>query len=376
MHVKGYAALETKAALNHARLYIERADAFGKSPEDPLALFSVLYGFWVANHNAFNGDAVRELATEFLTLAERQRSTVARMIGHRLMGRSLIDTGHIVEGCMHCDQALALYDPEHRPLAMRFGQDTEVSVLSFRPLGLWLLGYPDRAIADTSRAMELAREMGQAGTLMFTLGHTPLPLVLLGNYAVASEHANEVVALADDKGSLLWKSCGTMMQGVLMGLTGKPDRAVQAIASGMKAWRSTGAMVFVPFYLCRLAKAHAEVRQLDEARHCIAEAISLMGKTKETWCEAEVHRVDGEIAMAAESFAEAEAHFQRALAIARQQKTKSWELRAATSMARLWRDQGKRQEARDLLAPVYGWFTEGFDTLDLKEAKALLHELA
>ena len=122
---------------------------------------------------------------------------------------------------------------------MRFGQDTEVAVLSFRPLALWLLGYSDAALADTTRAMERAREMAQPGTLMFTLGHTPLPLVLLGDYAGASDHANEVVALADEKGSLLWKSCGTMIQGVLMGLTGKPDRAVQAIASGMKAGPSS-----------------------------------------------------------------------------------------------------------------------------------------
>jgi predicted ATPase len=167
-----------------------------------------------------------------------------------------------------------------------------------------------------------------------------------------------------------------MTQGVLMGLKGKPDRAVQAIASGMKAWRSTGGTGWVPFYLCHLAKAHVEVRQLDEARRCIAEAISLMGKTKETWCEAEVHRVAGEIAMTAESSAEAEAHFEHALTVARQQQAKSWELRAAISMARLWREQGKRDEAQELLAPVYGWFTEGFDTLDLRQAKALLDELA
>jgi hypothetical protein len=114
MHVKGYAAPETKTSLHQARLYIERAEAFGEPLEDPLALFSVLYGFWVANLTSFDGDAARELAMEFLTLAERQGSTVPRMIGHRLMGRSLIDTGNIVDGCRHCDQALALYDPEHR----------------------------------------------------------------------------------------------------------------------------------------------------------------------------------------------------------------------------------------------------------------------
>jgi predicted ATPase len=124
--------------------------------------------------------------------------------------------------------------------------------------------------------------------------------------------------------------------------------------------------------------AYAELGQPDDARRCIDDAIEKVERSKEKWCEAEVHRVAGEIALASPTpnVAKAEAYFERALAVARQQQTKSWELRAATSMARLWRDQGKRDEARDLLAPVYGWFTEGFDTLDLKEAKALLDELA
>jgi predicted ATPase len=137
MHVKGYGAPDTKAALDQARLFIERAEALGEPPEDPLVLFSVLYGFWVANHAGFNGDAVRELAGQFLALAEKQKSIVPLMIGHRLMGRSLLDTGDIVESRMHCDQAVALYNPaEHRPLATRFGQDSEVAILSFR----WLCG--------------------------------------------------------------------------------------------------------------------------------------------------------------------------------------------------------------------------------------------
>jgi len=378
MHVNGYASLETKTSLHQARLYIERAEAVGEPLEDPLALFSVLYGFWVANITSFDGDAVRELAMDFLTLAERQGSTVARMIGHRLLGRSLIDTGNSVEGCRHCDQALALYDPEHRPLATRFGQDTEVSVLSFRPFGLWVLGYPDRAVADTTRAMKRAREIAQAGTLFFTLVHTPFPLVLAGDYATASDHADEVVLLADEKGALQWKAIGTMMQGVLMGLTGEPAGAVQRIASGIRASSAVGSTIWMPFHLCHLAKAHAELGQLDDAWHRITEAMSTIEKTKETWCEAEVYRVAGEIAlMSPESdTARAEAYFERSLEIACEQQAKSWELRATMSMARLWRDQRKRNEARKLLAPVYGWFAEGFDTRDLKEAKALLDELA
>ena len=141
---------------------------------------------------------------------------------------------------------------------------------------------------------------------------------------------------------------------------------------------STGQTLWMPSFLAYFARAHSELGELDNAGRCIGEAITTVETTRETWFEAEVHRVAGEIVLnsPASNAAKAEAHFERALAVARQQQAKSWELRAAMSMARLWRNQGKRDEARDLLAPVYGWFTEGFDTLDLKEAKVLLDELA
>ena len=150
------------------------------------------------------------------------------------------------------------------------------------------------------------------------------------------------------------------------------------ITSADRRIRSTGVDIWLPLYLSYLARAYAELGQFDDAWRCIGEAMTAVETTKEKWCEAEVHRTAGEIALMSPEpdAAKAEAYFERALAVARAQQAKSWELRAATSMARLWRDQGKRAEARDLLAPVYGWFTEGFDTLDLKEAKALLDDLA
>ena len=180
MHVKGYAAPETKAAAERARLLIEQAEALGEPPEDPLLLFSVLYGFWVANYVAFNGDVMRELAAQFLALAEKQGATVPLMIGHRLMGISLLYTGDIAEGRAHFDQAIALYDPaEHRPLATRFGQDAGVAILSYRSLALWLLGYPEAALADADHALKDAREIGQAATLMYALAHASLTHILL-----------------------------------------------------------------------------------------------------------------------------------------------------------------------------------------------------
>jgi predicted ATPase len=166
--------------------------------------------------------------------------------------------------------------------------------------------------------------------------------------------------------------------GSLFALTGKASDAVQAITSGITSLRSSESTLYEPFYLSYLAISYAELGQRDDAWRCIDDAIDKIEKSKEKWGEAEMHRIAGEVALKspAPDTEKAEKHFDRALAVARHQQTKSWELRAAMSLARLWRDQGKTLEARELLAPVYGWFTEGFDTRDLKEAKALLDELA
>jgi len=168
-----------------------------------------------------------------------------------------------------------------------------------------------------------------------------------------------------------------VLQGNLFAVTDQASRAIQEITSGLTAFRSTGATLYVPSWLSYLARAYAELGKIDDARHCISEATTAIEMTEQRWCEPEVDRAAGEIALKSPEPDEvkAEAYFERALATARKQQAKSWELRAATSIARLLRDQGKPQQARELLAPVYGWFTEGFDTLDLKEAKTLLDEL-
>jgi hypothetical protein len=187
IHVRGYAAPETKTAAERARLLIEEAEALGEPPDDPLLLFSVLYTFWVSNYVAFNGPAMRELAAQFLSLAQKQGETVPLMIGHRLMGMSLVHTSATAEGLAHLDRVIPLYDPtKHRPLAMRFGQDVRVATLSYRSLILWMLGYPTRAITDVEQALKDAREIGQAATLMYALNVTSLTLILYGNYAAAN----------------------------------------------------------------------------------------------------------------------------------------------------------------------------------------------
>jgi predicted ATPase/class 3 adenylate cyclase len=395
MHVEGYAAPETKAAVEQARVFIERAEDLGEYPSDPLLLFSVLYGVWAVNALAFNGDTLRDLAAKFLALAEKQAATAPLLIAHRIMGVSLLYAGdfaiaHRIMGVsllyagdfakarMHLEQAIRLYDPvEHRPLATRFGQDAAVHALSYRSLALWSLGYPEAAEVDIDQAISDAREISQAATLMTALNNTGVTHICCRNYAAANAELEELVALADEKGALYWKVCGVASQGCLFAQTGKPSDAVRMLASGITAYRSTGATLWAPFHLSNLATSYVSLGQLGDAWRCVGEAMTAVATTKERWFEAETHRIAGEIALTSPEpdAAKAEAHFERALDVARQQQAKSWELRVAMSLARLWHDQGKVRQARELLAPVYGWFTEGFDTRDLKEAKALLEEL-
>ena len=287
-------------------------------------------------------------------------------------------TGDFVAGKEHYDRALAIYDPaEHRPIATRSGRDVGVTLLSFRSPCLWFLGYPAASLNDAERAVKNARETGHATTLMYALYFAGRSHMYCGNYAAAHAQVDELIALADERGAPYWKALGTAVRGELFALTGKASDAVWAITSGITSLRSTGATLYEPRHLSLLAMAYAELGQPEDARRCIDDAIDKVERSKEKWGEAELHRIAGEIALKslAPDTEKAERYFDRALAVARQQQAKSWELRAAISLARLWREQGKPQQARELLAPVYGWFTEGFETRDLKEAKALLDEL-
>jgi predicted ATPase len=378
IHIKGNAAPETRKAADRALLLLERAEALGESPEDPLLLFSVLYGFWTTKHATFNGSEMRKLAKHFLELAEKQTTKVPLMVGYRLVGISLLCTGDIAPSVSYFDRALALYSAEeHRPLSARFGQDARVTILSYRSLALWCLGYPDRALVDADQALNHAQELGQATTMMFALGLTSIGLIIYKRCFDAEARSNELIALAEMKGASVPKTLGTLLRGCVLALKAQFSTAAPMLRSGIAALQSSRTTMFLPLFQFQLAASYGEMRQFGDASYCINEAKTAMELAGETWCEAEIYRVAGEIAlMSSERDATtAESNFSRALAVARSQQAKSWELRAAMSMARLWRDQGKPQQAYDLLAPVYGWFTEGFDTLDLREAKQLLDRL-
>jgi predicted ATPase len=379
MHIKGRGAPETKASIVQARSLIERAQSSGDALEDELVLFSILYGLWNATYIAFSGEPLRELSTQILTLAEKQGTPAPLMIGNRLMAMSLVHSGEITAAREHFDRVIALYDPTaHRSLATRFGQDVRVASLAWRALALWMLGYPSSAMADTNEALDYARELNQVATLLFALGITTFTHIVYRNFDTAIALADELAAAVDDQGAWHWKGVAEMSQGWVRAEIGKASAAVSIIIAGNNEYRSRGATVGLPFSLSCLASAYAKLAKFDEAWRSIGQAIAAIEKSGERWCEAEAYRIGGEVAvkLPEPDAAKAEAYFERSLAVARAQQAKSWELRAAMSIARLWRDQGKRDEARELLAPVYGWFTEGFDTLDLKEAKALLDELA
>jgi len=378
MHVKGYGAPETKAAVARVRTLIEQAEQLGESPDDPSLLLSALFGQWIVNFISFDGDVVRELAARFLALGEKERTAVPLIVGHRTMGSALALMGDLVQARAHYDEALALYRPaEHRRLMTRFGQDLRVTCLGFRSMALWLLGYPRTALKDADDALKEARQIEHAATLMFTLNFPILVNTYCGNYEAADELLKELAALAEEKGAPFRKAEGVLRRGYVLTLTGHAAKAVEMVSDGIALWRSAGSTIFTPEHEFMLAIAHADSGQFDDARHCISKAMTAMQATKERWCDAEVHRVAGEIALKSpeRDVPKARAYFEHSLTVAQAQQAKSWELRTAMSMARLLRDQRKVQAARDLLAPIYDWFTEGFDTSDLRQAKALLGEL-
>ena len=235
---------------------------------------------------------------QILALAEKQGATIPLISGHHLMGISLMATGDIAQARAHYDQAMALYDPaEHRPLAMRFGTDTGLIMLSWRSLTLWMLGFPEAALADAKQALKDARELGHAATLMNAQGITSSTHILCGNYATANAPLDQLVALADEKGSLFWKAIGMMGQGWVLALTGRASDAVKKFTTAINAWRSTGATLCVPTWLSGLARAYAKLGQFDDAWRCIGEAMTTVETTNERWFEAYTHHIAGEIAL-------------------------------------------------------------------------------
>jgi tetratricopeptide (TPR) repeat protein len=316
----------TQAGLTEAAI-----EWWGKAGQRSLARSALLEGAEQLKR------ALDQIATLPATPALRREEIKMQLA----FGNALSLMGDFVGGKEHYDRALAIYDPvEHRPLTTRSGRDVGVTLLSVRSHILWALGYPAAARNDAERALNEAREIGQAGTLMYALWWISWLHMYDRAYAEAQSLLDELSALADEKdASLFWKATEIAFRGALFALTGKASDAVRAITSGMTSLRSTGAALYEPLHLWHLAMAYAELGQPDDARRCIDDAINKVERSNEKWCEAEVHRIAGEIALKspAPDTQKAEKYFERALSVPRRRQTKSWELRAAMSMARLWR---------------------------------------
>ena len=292
--VKGFAAPETKAAAERARLLGEQAEALG---EAPARLFSILFGSRIVNFTAFNGDVLRELSSRFLTLAEKHGVKFMIMTGHRLMGTSLMFTGYLVESRAHFDQAIALYDPiEHRPLAERFGQDARVSTLGYRSWALWMLGFPKAALADADQALSEARQIGHAATLMFALSSGVVTQIFGRRYEVATAQNNELCALADEKGSHFHKSSGLAYRGTILAMTAA-DAALDTVTRGITAFKSAETTHGLALVLSCLAKIYADLGRYDDACRTIGEALAMIEASRERLMEAEAKRMAGEIAL-------------------------------------------------------------------------------
>jgi class 3 adenylate cyclase/predicted ATPase len=378
VHIRGYAAPEVVAAFADARAMVERARELGEYPEDPLLEFSIMYGLWVANYVAIDVDMMRHHATEILALAGRQNTSAPQLIGHRLMGTSLVMRGEFEGALAHLDRAVALYQPDqHRLLAARFSQDIGMSSLSFRSWTLWHLGRPAAALADVEQLLEQARDLGQVPTLIYALFHGAVPEILCGRQAEAEDHVGELMSLVERHGLSFWKSLGLFLQGWCETENGRAADAVRSLHVGFSTYASTGSTLFIPIFKCVLARAYAQQGRQVEALDAVNEALAAAQRTNETWAEAELHRTMGELLMASPTSdpKQAESCFRNAIAIARRQGARGYELRAATSLAGLLAQQARPAQAYDVLAPVYAAFSEGFDTRDLEQARALLSTL-
>lgn len=376
---KGFAAPEAKAAMERARTLVEQARSLGEPIESPLEIYSILYGSWIANLIAFNGDAALELARQSLAFAESDNDPAALVLANDNMGISLLATGSPEESRLRLDRAIN-YGRKVEPNAFiaLVGSDVRLNCQAYRALAMWLLGYPDAALDDAQNAIAGARERNHPATLLLVLSVASQTQFLCGRFGVVTAQANELQALSTAKDLKFYQAIAVYSRGMSEAFVGSASAAVEMITAGDAAYRQTGATLQAPLRISALAFAYARLGEFGLAHERLGDALKHVETSKERWYEADVHRIAGEIVlMVPERDArQSQAFFERALSIARSQMARSLELRAATSLARLWRDQGRQAEARGLLAPVYGWFSEGLDTRDLIEAKSLLEELS
>ena len=320
----------------------------------------------------------RELGDTLLRLGQRAADPALAVIAHYALGATWLFLGALPAACQHLEEGIARYTSDQRRAPLfRMGHDPGVACRVHAAQTLWVLGYPTQALARLHEALALAHALSHPPSLAFARCLASLILQWRRDVPAVHEQAEAAVTLSTEQGFPQWVAWGASLRGWAWAMQGQGAEGMAEVRQGIAACRATGTALLMPYFCTVLADVSANVGHLEDSLQALAEAYTLVEQREEHWWEAEVCRLRGVLLLRQPGMpqAEAEAWLQRALDVAHRQEAKSLELRAAMSLSRLWQQQGKRQEAHDLLSEVYAWFTEGFDTADLQDAKALLEEL-
>jgi predicted ATPase len=369
---KGYSSPETMEVLLRAKKLITETTETSQR-------FAILYGAWACHYVGGEVNNQHVAATEFLSEAETHDDTAALCLAHRALGTTYFTMGEFSASRKHLERAQGLYDSDqHLRYRFQYGQDIGTTVMCYLSWALWHLGYVDQASQLASAAVKRAEEISHPHSLVYTLCHARGMMDVFRRQSDGTKfYASVVTSLCSEHAFPFWAAGGQIFGGWAVINQGEVDAGVDELIRGLAAWRKTGARSWLPIFLALQAEGHFKAGRNEAALHSIGQALATSDETGERWAIAEILRIKANLLQTTGGKAEeVEGALVESLEIARRQQAKSWELRAATSLAQLWRDQGKVQQARELLAPSYGWFTEGFDTRDLKEAKALLDTLA
>jgi predicted ATPase len=368
----GYAAPETRKVLLQAKTLF---DDFA----DPAQKFAILYMTWACHYVGGEVSKQTDAATEFLVEAERHNDTAVLCIAHRILGTTCVTTGEFAAGLHHLERARALYNPEHHArYRHQYGQDIGAAALCYLSWALWHLGYVDQASAVAAEAMKRAEELSHPHTLVYTICHARGFMDLFSRRGDDTRsYAGLVVSLCTDNRFSHWINCGRILEGWAEIRRGKVDQGIELLRVGMASWQKAGARLWLPIFLTLEAEACMEGGRGDAALELIEEALAVSKDTGERWAMAEVLRVKASLLqiLGRTEIREIETVLINGLEIARAQQARCWELRASCDLARLWQGQGREREALKLLESIYEQFTEGFDSRDLVDAKALLESL-
>lgn len=379
--LEGYGAPEVEAVYTRAR---ELSQQIGETAQ----LFPVLRGLYVFYLLRGKIQTAHELGERLLSLAQSVQDSALLLEAHFAVGQTLVFRGELVAARAHLEHGIALYDPvRHRAHAFLYGQDPGVFCRLLAAWALCFLGYPDQALKRNHEALTIAQEVFHPLSLAAAQAFFAFTYQFRCEGQAAQEHAEAAVALCSQQGFPFFLAFGTILRDWARAEQGQTEEGIAQIRQGLAAFRATGAELATVRFSALLAEAWGQVGQPEEGLAVLAEALAVVDKGGERDYEAELYRLKGELTLqkvrgpgskfqTTDPQGEAEACFRRAIAIAQKQHAKSLELRAVMSLARLWQQQGKNAEARSMLTEIYRWFTEGFDTRDLQDAKALLDALA